>query len=81
MRSRLKIISPLAALSRAARPDLKLFYEKGQGHFTPTGVGILVRGGGQEHRFLASPYLLCGGRAPRGGALTGGVRCFGQSRM
>jgi hypothetical protein len=42
LRSRLKIISPLAALSKAARPDLKLFYEKGQGHFTPTGVGILV---------------------------------------
>ena len=42
VRSRLKIIAPLAALSSAARPDLKLFYEKGQGHFTPTGVAILV---------------------------------------
>ena len=42
VRSRLKIISPQSALSKAARPDLKLYYEKGQGHFTPTGVGILV---------------------------------------
>lgn len=42
VRSRLQIIAPLAALSRAARPDLKLFYEKGQGHFTPTAIGILV---------------------------------------
>jgi hypothetical protein len=42
VRSRLKIISPLADLSKAARPDLKLYYENGQGHFTPTGVGILV---------------------------------------
>ena len=42
LRSRLKIISPLSALSKAARPDLKLYYEKGLGHFTPTGVGILV---------------------------------------
>ena len=40
--SRLKIIEPLAALSKAARPDLKLYYEKGSGHFTPTGVQILV---------------------------------------
>jgi hypothetical protein len=42
VRSRLNIIAPLAALSSAARPDLKLYYEKGQGHFTPTGVAILV---------------------------------------
>jgi hypothetical protein len=42
LRSRLKIISPLSALSKAARPDLKLYYEKGQGHFTPIGVEILV---------------------------------------
>lgn len=42
VRSRLTIITPLAALSKAARPDLKLYYERGLGHFTPTGVGILV---------------------------------------
>jgi hypothetical protein len=42
VRSRLKIIEPLPALSKAARPDLKLYYEKGSGHFTPTGVQILV---------------------------------------
>ncbi len=37
-RERLKIISPLAAFARAARPDLKLYYEQGHGHLTPTGV-------------------------------------------
>ena len=40
--SRIAIVSPLAALSKAARPDLKLYYEKGLGHFTPTGTEILV---------------------------------------
>ncbi len=40
-RSRIPIISPLAALSKVARPDLKLYYEKGLGHFTPTGTQIL----------------------------------------
>ena len=35
---------PLAqtALARAARPDLKLYYERGLGHFTPAGMAILV---------------------------------------
>jgi hypothetical protein len=42
VRSRIKVVSALAALSRAARPDLKLFYERGQGHLTPTGIEILV---------------------------------------
>jgi len=30
------------ALTRAARPDLKLYYEQGLGHFTPAGTEILV---------------------------------------
>jgi hypothetical protein len=42
VRSHITIISPFAALSKAARPGLKLYYEKGLGHFTPTGIGILV---------------------------------------
>jgi hypothetical protein len=42
VRSRIPIVSPLAALIKAARPDLKLYYEKGLGHFTPTGTEILV---------------------------------------
>ena len=41
-RERMKIISPLAAFARAARPDLKLYYEKGHGHLTPTGARILT---------------------------------------
>jgi hypothetical protein len=41
-RSRMAIVAPLASLSKAARPDLKLYYEKGLGHFTPTGTEILV---------------------------------------
>ena len=42
VRSHIPIVEPLAALSKAARPDLKLYYEKGLGHFTPTGTQILV---------------------------------------
>ncbi len=42
VRSSLQIIQPVSALTKAARPDLKLYYEKGLGHFTPTGIGILV---------------------------------------
>jgi hypothetical protein len=42
VRAHIPIVSPLAALSKAARPDLKLYYEKGLGHFTPTGTEILV---------------------------------------
>lgn len=62
--SRLKIISPLAALSKAARPDLKLFYEKGQGHFTPTGVGILVQEAVKS--IASSPRLAsCASGVPR----------------
>jgi hypothetical protein len=38
----LNVIQVLPALSRAARPDLKLYYEKGLGHFTPVGTQILV---------------------------------------
>jgi hypothetical protein len=38
----MQIISPTPALARAARPDLKLYYERGLGHFTPAGTEILV---------------------------------------
>jgi len=41
----LKIISPLAAFADAARPDLKLYYERGHGHLTPTGVRLLTAEG------------------------------------
>jgi hypothetical protein len=41
-RAQMAIISPEAAMRRAARPDLKLYYEKGLGHFTPAGIGILT---------------------------------------
>jgi hypothetical protein len=42
VRSQINIVSPLAAFSRAARPDLRLFYESGHGHFTPLGAEILA---------------------------------------
>jgi hypothetical protein len=42
VRSQLNVVYTTAALSRAARPDLKLFYETGQGHLTPIGMSILV---------------------------------------
>jgi len=42
VRSHLTIISPLAAFRGAARPDLKLYYEEGEGHLTPLGVHLLA---------------------------------------
>src|SRR5450755_1191408 len=42
VRSRLNVVSAVDELSKAARPDFKLFYELGQGHLTPTGNAILV---------------------------------------
>lgn len=43
VRARVAIISPLTTFAAAARPDLKLFYERGEGHLTPVGVGLLAR--------------------------------------
>jgi hypothetical protein len=42
-RARVRIVSPLAAFAAAARPDLKLYYERGEGHLTPMGVQLLAR--------------------------------------
>lgn len=42
-RARVKIVSPLTAFAAAARPDLKLYYERGEGHLTPIGVQLLAR--------------------------------------
>jgi hypothetical protein len=42
IRDEMNVVAPLPALARAAHPDLKLFYERGQGHFTPAGISILV---------------------------------------
>jgi hypothetical protein len=41
-RSRVKIISPLDTFTRVARPDVKLYYEQGEGHLTPFGVQLLA---------------------------------------
>lgn len=58
-RSLLRIISPDAAFRRAARPDLKLYYERGHGHLTPIAVGLLVdqtmRAIGKDPHFAACP--------------------------
>jgi hypothetical protein len=56
-RDHLKMISPVNAFSRLARPDLKLYYEKGQGHFTPVGVQIVV----DEAVKVIEKSLSCGG--------------------
>jgi hypothetical protein len=44
-RGRLKIISPMTGFKNAARPDLKLYYERGHGHLTPTGARLLTEAG------------------------------------
>jgi len=44
VRSTINIISPLTVFSRAARPDLKLYYELGHGHFTPPAARLLAEG-------------------------------------
>jgi len=61
IRSRIDVVLPYPALARAARPDLKLYYEHGLGHFTPAGMAIIVD---QTVRALAaSPRLLaCGNK-------------------
>jgi len=41
--SHIRIISPLAAFERAARPDFKVYYEHGEGHLTPSGVQLLAK--------------------------------------
>ena len=43
IRPGMKIVSPVQAFAAVARPDRKLFYEKGQGHFTPSGVRVLTK--------------------------------------
>jgi hypothetical protein len=55
VRSRLNVVSAIDELSKAARPDFKLFYEQGQGHLTPTGNAILVE---QTVRSLSSSARL-----------------------
>jgi len=54
-RERLKIKPPLAAFAKAARSDLKLYYERGHGHLTPTGVRLLTEQALEAIR--ASPQL------------------------
>jgi hypothetical protein len=41
-RERLPIVSPIDEFARSAAPDVKLYYEKGHGHFTPAGIALLV---------------------------------------
>jgi len=42
VRSQINVVYTSPALSKAARPDLELYFETGQGHLTPIGVSILV---------------------------------------
>ena len=42
VRSNIKVISPVAIFSKAARPDVKLYYELGHGHFTPRAAQLLA---------------------------------------
>jgi hypothetical protein len=36
------VLSPVAAFRAAARPDVKLFHEKGDGHYSPLAVRIIL---------------------------------------
>lgn len=64
LRSHLNVVLPYPALARAARPDLKLYYERGLGHFTPAGMAILVD---QTVRALSdSPHLHACAAPPHG---------------
>jgi hypothetical protein len=54
-RQGITVVSPLKPMLAAARPDLKLYYEKGLGHFTPTGMAIMVDEAVKT--LLASPRL------------------------
>jgi hypothetical protein len=38
----LPVLSPVAAFRAAARPDVKLFHEKGDGHYSPLAVRIIL---------------------------------------
>jgi hypothetical protein len=42
LRSQINMVDTAGALSKVARPDLKLYYEAGQGHLSPYGMSILV---------------------------------------
>ena len=42
IRSRLNIISSVKRFSDIARQEVKLFYERGQGHLTPTGARVMT---------------------------------------
>jgi hypothetical protein len=59
----INVVAPLPALSSAASPERKLYYEKGQGHFTPAGTEILVD---ETVKALASSHRLaaCARAAP-----------------
>jgi hypothetical protein len=55
IRSEISVVQPTPAMRKAARPDLRLYYERGLGHLTPTGIGIVVREAAQV--LEASPRL------------------------
>jgi hypothetical protein len=40
--SEVQVISPLAAFRKVAKPQLKLYYELGHGHFTPAATELLA---------------------------------------
>ena len=62
-RSRLKIISPSKRFADVARPDLKLYYERGQGHLTPLGVRVLTE---ETLAWLAPSRFFVACARPRG---------------
>jgi hypothetical protein len=73
-RAWMKVISPLSAFKRAARPDLKLYYEEGHGHLSPTGARILadeglkaIEGSPQLARCTTTPASAAGTAAERHG--------------
>jgi hypothetical protein len=71
VRSRLNIISPLTSFRQVARPELKLYYERGEGHLTPLGVQLLAA---ETARTLARSTLDSFCRAPQSQAASPGPR-------
>jgi hypothetical protein len=55
LRSQINMVDTAGALGQVARPDLKLYYEAGQGHLSPYGMSILVDE--TMKHLVASPQL------------------------
>jgi hypothetical protein len=78
VRSKLNIISPLDSFRQIARPDLKLYYERGEGHLTPLGVQLLAA---ETARTLARSTLNSSCRVPQSEAVSRGPQSRAYARQ